>query len=155
MKDLKLTISSLGYVVSELTKLITGNSKKSYRVSVKEWRESRSLSQNALYWKWMAEIDKQSPLVIEGTVEEEDGNLRYEVFKGAALWHEVFKKYYCPVKIITNGENQLEVKSTTLLDVGDMTFYLNKIEGWCMDRGIKLTIPDNCQYSQLIKGMDQ
>ena len=138
MQDFKLNFSSLGFLVSELTKLL--RSGKTYRVSVKEWRESRSLSQNSLYWAWLAEIERQAPLKIDGS------NV-----KGSELWHEVFKKYYCPVKNITNGENVLPVKSTKILDVGEMTFYLNKIEGFCIDRGIGLTIPETSEYYKLME----
>mgnify|MGYP000044171735 CR=1 FL=1 len=138
MKDFKLTFSTIGCLVVEATKLL--QSGKVYRVSIKEWRQSRSLSQNSLYWKWLAEIDKQAPLKIDGSS-----------VKGSELWHEVFKKYYCPVKNITNMENILPVKSTKLLDVGEMTFYLNKIEHWAMDRGLTLTIPEDSKYANLMR----
>tara|TARA_R110002020_G_scaffold467655_2_gene691402 strand:- start:1402 stop:1833 length:432 start_codon:yes stop_codon:yes gene_type:complete len=143
MKDFKLTISSLGYLVTELTKALK-SSNKSYRVTVKEWRESRSLSQNSLYWKWLDEINKQSPLMVSGSK-----------IKGSELWHEVFKKYYCPVKNITNGEKILPIKSTKMLDVGEMTFYLSRIECFCMDRAIILTIPESSDYYKLTVGQDE
>lgn len=143
MDDLKLTVTSLKFVWQTLCDLIKNNPDKVYRVSIKEWRERRSLDQNSLYWKWLSEIDKQSHLKVDS------GNI-----KGSELWHEVFKKYYCPVKNITNGENSLPVKSTKMLDVGEMTYYLNKIENWCIDRGIILTIPDSSEYSQLMRRMD-
>lgn len=138
MKDFKLTLNSIGWLVTELTKLLK-DSNKAFRVNIVEWREKRSLSQNSLYWKWLEEINKQSPLVIEGSK-----------VKGAELWHEVFKKYYCPVKNITNGENILPIKSTKILGVGEMTFYLNKIESWCIDRGLTLTIPESSEYYELM-----
>ena len=138
MKDFKLSINSLGMLVNELTKLLTSTNKV-YRLSVKEWKESRSLSQNALMWKWLAEINKQSPLVIENSP-----------INGAELWHEVFKKYYCPVKNITNKEKVLPIKSTKVLDVGEMTFYLARIENFCLDRGLTITIPEDSEYNKLI-----
>ena len=139
VKDFKLTLGSLGWLVTELTKLLK-DSKKSYRVTVTEWREKRSLSQNALYWKWLTEIDKQVPLRVDGSK-----------IQGSELWHEVFKKYYCQVKNITNGENILPIQSTKMLDVGEMTFYLNRIENWCIDRGVYLTIPESSEYYQLMQ----
>ena len=39
-------------------------------------------------------------------------------------------------------------------DVGEMTFYLNKIESWCFDRGIRLTIPIDSEYSRLMERQD-
>lgn len=139
MKDFKLTISSLGLLVTELTKVLK-DTNKAYRVGVVEWREKRSTSQNSLYWRWLDEINKQSPLKVEGSK-----------INGSELWHEVFKKYYCPVKSITNGSTSIQTKSTKMLDVGEMTFYLNKIENWCIDRGVILTIPESSDYYQLMQ----
>lgn len=143
MNDFKLTISSLGCLVTELTKLLKSGD-KTYRVSVKEWRESRSLSQNALYWKWLNEINNKRPLVVNGSS-----------IKGVDLWHEVFKKFYCPAKNVTNGDRELQVKSTKILDVGEMTFYLSKIELYCINCGIALTIPESSDYYKLVKGQDE
>ena len=143
MKDFKLTLSSLGWLVTELTKVLK-DSNKAYRVNVVEWREKRSLSQNQLYWKWLSEINEQYPLKVNGSR-----------INGAELWHEVFKKYYCPVKNITNGENLLPIKSSKMLDVGEFTFYLNKIEQFCIDRGIKLTIPESSEYYQLMESQNK
>lgn len=139
MKDFKLTINTLGFLVTELTKVLK-ESNKTYRVSVKEWKESRSLSQNALYWKWLGEINQQMPLKVEGSI-----------IQGVDLWHEVFKKYYCPEKNATNGTNSMSIKSTKILDVGEMTFYLSKIEQFCIDRGVSLTIPESSEYYQLME----
>lgn len=138
MNDFKLTLETLGRLLSELTSLL--QSGKAYRVSVVEWRERRSLSQNALYWCFLDEINKQCPLKVDGS------NIQ-----GSELWHEVFKKYYCPVKKITNGSVSMPIKSTKMLDTGEMTFYLNKIESWCMDRGIRLTIPETSEYYKLME----
>ena len=107
---------------------------KAYRVNVVQWRESRSLSQNALYWKWLGEIAKQQ-----------------NITNDPEIWHEIFKKYYCPEKVINE---HITIKSTKKLDLGDMHFYLNKIERYCMDKGYLITIPDNCEYRQLEEKQD-
>jgi hypothetical protein len=144
MNDLKLTVSSLGYTITQLSNLIMSNQGKTYRVSIKEWREKRSLSQNSMYWAWLSEIQKQNPLQVDsGAIE------------GNELWHEVFKKYFCPVKSIRNENAVLQTQSTKLLDVGEMTHYLNRIEQWCIDRGIKLTIPADSEYSKLMESQTQ
>jgi len=136
MKDFCLTSGNVGNFVNELYKLLASGGK--FRVNIVKWRESRSLSQNSLYWKWLTEIDRQSPL----TCGE---------FKGSELWHEVMKKYYCQQKEITNGSSSILTKSTKLLDVGEMTFYLNKIEQFCIERAITLTIPEDSEYAQLMR----
>ncbi len=58
MKDFKLTISSLGYLVSELTKLVTDSPNKSFRVSVGDYSKSRSISANNQQHLWYAQIAK-------------------------------------------------------------------------------------------------
>jgi hypothetical protein len=138
MQEFKLNLNNLGAVISQLTKLLQSTN-SDYRLTVKQWKETRSLSQNALYWKWLADIDKQSPLMCESKI------------SGSEMWHEVFKHYFCPMKTVANKKAALNIKSTKMLDVGEMTFYLNKIENWCFDRGIKLSIPVDSEYSKLME----
>ena len=135
MKDYKLELSSLGFFIAELTKMITLNNGKAWRVTIKGWRESRSLSQNSLYWKWLGEIVNQ-----------------WDVTDDTEILHEIFKKYYCPEKVINE---HITIKSTKKLDTGEMHFYLNKIELFCIDRGYTITIPAQCEYADLIKQQDQ
>ena len=135
MKDYKLELNSLGFFIAELTKMITTNDGKAWRVTVKGWRESRSLSQNSLYWKWLGEIVNQ-----------------WDVTDDTEILHEIFKKYYCPEKVINE---HITIKSTKKLDTGEMHFYLNKIELFCIDRGYAITIPAQCEYADLIKQQDQ
>jgi hypothetical protein len=139
MKDYKVNIQSLGGLIDLLNGLFKSNPDKSYRVKIVEWRESRSLSQNSLYWKWLSEINEQNPLKV---VNSKD--------KGAELWHEVFKKFYCPKSIITDGKTDMVIVSTKLLDTGQMHHYLTQIEHWAMNRGFRLTIPINSEYMELI-----
>ena len=131
MKNFKLTANSIGLFIAELWKL---DLTKAYRVTVVQWREKRSNDQNSLYWKWLGEIAKQQ-----------------SVSSDPEIWHEIFKKYYCPEKIINE---HISIKSTKKLDLGEMHFYLNKIERYCMDRGYLITIPDDCEYQQLIDKQD-
>ena len=132
IKDFKLCIGSLGFLIQELTKAITSSPNKSFRVTIVAWRESRSKSQNSLYWKWLGEIAKQQ-----------------NVSDDPEIWHEIFKKYYCPEKPVNE---HVSIKSTKKLDKGEMCFYLNRIEQYCMDRGYMITIPADCDY---IKNMEE
>jgi len=111
VKDFKLTFSSLGYLVQEITKLLTSNQNKSFRVNIVGWKEKRSLSQNNLYWKWMGELAKQA----------KPNGKRFD----GEVWAELFKSHYCPEKTIDLpfGEQSI-FKSTTKLDTGEMHFLL-------------------------------
>lgn len=142
MKEFKLTFNSLGFLVAELTKMITSAPNKAYRVSVVGWREKRSLSQNSLYWKWMAELSSQA-------------KVNGKTFSGE-IWAEFFKKYYCPSKSVEMplGESST-TKTTTNLDTGEMHHYLNNIQAWCMREGYSLTIPSDSEYQQLLDKQEQ
>lgn len=137
IKDFKLNAGSLDYLIEEITKIIMPDKDRSWRVSIKGWRESRSCSQNKLYWLWMTELSKQAKV---------DG----KEFSGE-IWAEFFKKYYCPSKAVEMplGESSI-TKTTTNLDTGEMHHYLNNIQAWCMSEGYQLTIPSDCDYQKLI-----
>lgn len=109
---------------------------KRYRVSIVEWRDKRTLSQNALLWKWYGEIAGQLGKAGKGT------------FTGEQL-HEYLKEIYCPAKSITVMGETRYVKSTKQLDTGEMTIYLEQVDAWAHQRGFRLTIPARSEYQQL------
>jgi len=133
VKDFKLTVSSIGMLIAAIWKLDLVN--KAYRVNIVLWRENRSNKQNKMYWKWLAEICPQ-----------------WGITDDPEIQHEIFKKYYCPEKVINE---HVSIKSTKKLDVGEMHFYLNKIELFCIDRGYLITIPSQCEYRELQERQDQ
>jgi hypothetical protein len=138
MKDFQLTFSSLGYFIQEVTKLLQSDQTKKFRVNIVGWKEKRSISQNCLYWRWLTEISKQA--LIDG-----------KKFK-PETWHEYFKKYYCPVTTIEMPAGPpSKIISTTKLDTGQMHHYLNKVEYWAQDKGFMLTIPEICEYRELME----
>jgi len=108
---------------------------KRYRVSIREWRDKRSIPQNDTYWGWLTEIAEQ----------QEVGGSYYD----NETWHEYFKKHWCPIKIIPLPVGQSSIKSTKLLDIGEMHFYMSRIERWAMDKLIALTIPEKSEYRKL------
>jgi len=126
VKDFKLTVNSIGMLIQAIWKL---DLTKAWRVTIVQWRESRSGKQNKMYWKWLGEICTQ-----------------WDVTDDPEILHEIFKKFYCPEKVINE---HVSIKSTKKLDVGEMHFYLNRIECFCIDRGYLITIPDQCEYREL------
>lgn len=110
-----------------------------YRLIIKPWKEKRSLSQNSLLWMWNSDVATAVSLHSTGKLTEED-------------LHEFLKDMFCPAKPVTVLGVTKMVKSTKLLDTEEMTFYLRRIEVWCVERGIKLRIPANSEYHA--KGYD-
>lgn len=109
---------------------------KRWRIKISEYREKRSLSQNNLMWKWNTEVAGQLTATGEGHFSDE--------------WvHEWLKDMYCPAKPITIGGVTRRVKSTRLLDIGEMHKYLTDIDQWAHQKGLRLTIPETCEYREL------
>ena len=134
-KDFCLCRDTLSQFIDIVSKIVSEGGK--YRVTIKKWREKRSVDQNSLYWKWLTEISKCVPVA--------------DTYYNTETWHEYFKKYFCPVKIIPLPVGQTSTRSTKLLDVGEMHFYLNKIEQWAIDKMLVLPMPDDNEYSKLKK----
>jgi hypothetical protein len=130
IKDFKLTANSIGLLIQSIWKL---DLNFAYRVNIVGWREKRSNDQNSLYWKWLGEIAQQA----------------LHISNDSEIWHEIFKKFYCPEKVVGPESNPIIIKSTKKLDVGEMCFYLNRIENYCIDRGYLITIPLESEYREL------
>ncbi|QDP50491.1 MAG: putative NinB protein [Prokaryotic dsDNA virus sp.] len=132
----KLVTSNKSALIEMLEAMLSQN--EAVQVTAKPWKKERSLSQNALYWVWLTEIAEQVNV--------------NDQYHDKEVWHHYFKRYWCPEKIIPMpvGEDEI-IKSTTKLDTGEMHHYLSKIEQWCMEKMIKLTIPENSEYARLTK----
>lgn len=115
---------------------------KRWRIKISEYREKRSLSQNNLMWKWNAEMAGQLTSVSSESFSDEDV-------------HEWLKKMFCPAKPLTIMGKTVWVKSTKLLDVGEMHKYLNDIDVWAHQGGLKLTIPHECEYRELQRKQEE
>lgn len=104
-----------------------------HRIIIKPWKNKRSLSQNSLMWMWNDDISKAVNKISTEHLSKDE-------------IHEYLKELFCPVKTISVMGVVREVKSTKLLDANEMTFYLRRVEVWCVDRGIKTRIPENSDY---------
>lgn len=135
----KLVTSNKDSLFNQLNIMLSQS--EAVEVVAKPWREKRSLGQNRLLWQWMNEISEQAVV----------GDQKH----GPETWHEYFKRYFCPVKIIPMpAGDDLEVRSTKKLDTGEMHHYLNKIEQWAQGHFYTLTIPHNCEYEQIKQRQD-
>jgi len=135
-------------LLSELTKLLTSTNKV-YRVSIKEWRESRSLSQNALFHVWVGKLSEY--LISKGRCKA-DKKFSKDLLKHTFLGYEDSEM----VNALT-GEISIAslLKKTSDLDVGEMTHFMDKCYSWCLGIGLMLPIPENSEYNQLINQQNQ
>ena len=143
MREFKLTFSSLGYFIQEITKLLTENPNKAFRVNVKAWRESRSLSMNAFQH------------VIYKNISE------YLISKGRKDWTEKHTKEQMKNNFLgwrrdefTNVlTGEVEIKETLIptsgLDAGEAYNYTFSLLDWAQSIGCEIKIPEKCDYRDL------
>lgn len=101
---------------------------KPVKVTIEEYRKKRSLDQNALYWKWLTIIRDHIRDTIGAVYTTDD-------------LHEWFRDTFLGKRQIKFKDRTLVVpRSTTSLNVQEMTDYLNNIEMYCADR-LNLILP--------------
>ena len=106
--------------------------------TVTVYRDPRSLSQNALYWKWVDEIRKSLESRGLGSYEKELIHLR--------LKNDILGTHDISVgsTVIKN-----QVPSTKNMDKGEMNDYMTKVHIWASNYNIYLTHPEDSEYAKL------
>jgi hypothetical protein len=95
-----------------------------WKITIERYKKKRSLSQNALYWKWV------------GIISDETGNDRDEV-------HEFFKVKFLTPTIIEMGDTAIACRTTTKLSTQDMSDFMEKVMAFSTGNlGILLPIPE-------------
>lgn len=106
-------------------------------------KKARSLSQNALSHMWYAEISRW--LIANGrdfATPEWCKSAMKHTFLG---YVDVFD-----TDVITGVSTRRdELRHTSSLDVGEMKLYLDLVYGWALEKGLLLTIPEDCEYQKL------
>jgi len=94
-------------------------------VSVKEWKNSRSLQQNRLYWEWLTIIGNEI-----GYTKEE--------------LHEVLLHEFAPVVTYTglNGKPIQKRVRTSAMNTKQMAEYLDAIDRFAAEQSISLPQPE-------------
>jgi hypothetical protein len=113
---------------------------KPLTVKLEEYKNPRSLSQNAMSHIWYREIAK--------AMEKKGHKVDYE--NPAEAWKLWLKKRFLGVSTVNIGKHTLEeIKRTSDLNSGEMAHYLDQVYHWAIDLGIILTIPKECEYAEI------
>jgi len=143
MNDFKLSSSNLGDLVTLLTPLL--NEEKEWRVSIKQWRELRTLSQNGLFHRWCGEL---SAYLIGKRRKDATPEFSKILLKHTFLGYETLERVNCLTgeKIIVR-----ELRHTSKLDKGDMTYFMSQCQSWAIDIGLFFTVPADSEYMKLLE----
>jgi hypothetical protein len=119
------------------------NDGQCYRLQLKPWREKRSLSQNSLLHMWLGEISEY--LIKSGRTDATPEWVKRNLKKTYLGCEEVTYTDF----ITGAKETTWEPRHTSHLDTGEMHIFLCKVEAWCSQFGLALTIPSGCEFQQL------
>ena len=108
-------------------------------------KKARSLSQNATFHMWMAEMSRW--LTSHGR-EFATPEWCKDAMKHTFLGYEdVFD-----TDVVTGISTRRQaLRHTSKLDTGEMKLFMDLVYAWALDKGLPLTIPEGCQYDELNK----
>ena len=99
-----------------------------WEVTIKPYRKRRSLSQNALYWKWLDTVVTH--------IEELTGHDRLEI-------HGWLKEKFCPPTIVDLGGERIRFCSTATLNTLEMKKYMDRVYAFATtELGLVLPLPE-------------
>lgn len=108
-------------------------------------QKARSLSQNATFHMWMAEMSRW--LTSHGrefATPEWCKDAMKHTFLGC---EDVFD-----TDVVTGISTRRQaLRHTSKLDTGEMKLFMDLVYAWALDKGLPLTIPEGCQYDELNK----
>ncbi|MGK0735904.1 YbcN family protein [Yokenella regensburgei] len=114
-----------------------------FRLILKPWREKRSLPQNNLSHLWCEEISTY--LIKSGRTDATPKWVKRNLKKTYLGCTEVTYTDFITGEKTTTWEP----RHTSDLDTGEMHNFMMKVEAWCSQFGLALTIPHGCEYQQL------
>lgn len=120
-----LIIANADQKVGAINKVADLPADQVWEIRIRRYKPSRSLQQNALYWKWL------------GIIAQDTGHDADEI-------HEFCKiKFLPPVFVEINGEVHEARRTTTKLKVDEMSAYMDRVYAWATSElGMVLPIPE-------------
>lgn len=142
MEEVCLHKSNIQIIHKKLIDLVESN--KRYRLIVKEWKDKRSINQNDLSHMWYTEIANQVNQKLRKNVVDLN-SVKFELKERFLGYEEVEHTSL----FSGNKTVKMELVKTSELDKGSMHFYLQQIETWAYQNGLRLTIPNNSEYRKI------
>ncbi len=142
----KLDLSTFPGIGQRIEPLLAGG--ESYRLVLKPWRETRTLSQNATLHMWLGEI---SAYLIKRGKPFASPEWVKQALKHTYLGYETVEM----TDVITGLKTEVHtLRKTSRLETGDMFLFMEKVEAWAAMIGCMVTTPSNSEYHQLREGQD-
>jgi len=130
MKRAPFTISTPGDQATVANAIVHLNLEggRKWQVTIEPFKKKRTLSQNALMWKWIGEV--------ANLVHKETGQDADDI-------HEFFKTKFLPARIVEIAGETIERRTTTKLSTQEMSDYMTKIHAFVTSElGFILPLPE-------------
>lgn len=116
-------------------------------VKLDPYDNGRSLSQNAMSHIWYREIAK--------AMEKKGHVIDHE--EPAEVWKLWLKKRFLGTASYCIGKQEIkdQVKSTSKLTKGEFVNFLDSVYHWAIDQGIRLSIPAESEYAELLSRQEK
>jgi|TARA_Y100000033_G_C2680959_1_gene79026 hypothetical protein len=109
-----------------------------WKVSI--YRPARSQSQNALFHIWCREMSEH----FKSQGMDLDQEQCKEVLK--------YKFLGCADIVVNNTVIPQQLKKTSKLPTGEMYHFMEQVQSFLLDHGVKLTCPDDSEFMKLRRG---
>ena len=114
---------------------------------------NRTLSQNALYWKWMSQlVDRFNGTTVTYYDEELGKEVTQVVNCTKKHFHNRMRKQFLGFDVTERVGTMLvegQLKSTAEMTKGQMFHYMERIDMYWASLGVLLVTPDDSVYAQL------
>lgn len=141
MKDFLLTKDTLHVFFKMCAEIALEGGR--YRVTIKKWREKRSLSQNALQHVIYSEVSKY--LISRGRHDWDDKKVKENLKNKFLGWRDYEFVDIETGEVITKSV----LTETSGLDKGESFNYTTQIIEWAESIGCEIKIPATCEYRSL------
>jgi hypothetical protein len=120
-----------------------------YRLTIKPWKEKRSLSQNALSHVWYEHISKY--LIKAGRHHCNAKWVKHNLKATYLGFEDVAYTDFVTGEVTTRQE----LKHTSDLDTGDMHYFMMRVESWAAQFGLTLPNPEDGEYFKLQRKQEE
>lgn len=129
--------------MEESGKVMQAIADQGFPCKVRVGPDSRTLSQNALYWQWLDQMAK----FFTGK--------GYPLTKDDA--HDLMRHQFLGYEGKKLGKTEIkpQLKSTTDLDRGQMAEYMTMVDQWAADKGCLLPKPEDSEYTQIMRELGE
>ena len=106
-----------------------------WKIDIKKDIPGRSLSQNALMWKWVSDV--------VGIISDHSGQDKDDI-------HDFFKQKFLTPKFVHMAGEVVKRYSTKNLKKNEMSEYMEKIYAWAsVELGVRLPTPNDLIYGDI------